>query len=133
MSVLEMSTYKPWKALERRHAKRMKGVRLWRPDFSDSIPDGENSEHTWDCKAYASIAVIAWFVEAERKYRDFTNGRNFHLCLFSRKHPASGDFILITADRHQELLAKEEMADGVLYAITEFDPPASPAVDPVLL
>lgn len=100
----------------------MKGERLWRPDYGDSIPDGQNDRHTWDCKAYASIAVIAWFVEAEKKYREYTNGRRFHLCLFSRRHPRAGDFILLPAERHDELLAKEELADGLLGAITEFDP-----------
>ena len=118
-----MANYAPWKAFERRHARRMKGERLWRPDYGDSIPDGQNAQHTWDCKAYASIAVIEWFVRAEKKYREYTNGRHFHLALFSRNHGRHGDFVLIGAERHEELLAKEELADGMLDSITEFDPP----------
>lgn len=118
-----MAVYKAWKALERRHAKRMGGKRLWRPDFSDSIPDGEIVTETWDCKAYMSFSVIEMYVRAERKYREFTAGRRFHLCLFSRKHARHGDFVLIPASRFAELLAKEEMCDGTLEALTEFDPP----------
>jgi hypothetical protein len=96
-------TYKPWKALERRHAKRMKGNRLWRPDFSESIPDGECATDAWDCKAYQRHAVVSMFVLAEKKYREYTAGRRFHLCLYSRDHPRAGDFILIRADDFDDL------------------------------
>lgn len=102
-----MSAYAPWKALERRHAKRMGGERLWRPDFSDSQPDGQTDQHTWDTKAYASFSVIKLFVECEKKYREFTGSRRFHLCLFSRRHPKAGDFVLIPADYFAELVANQ--------------------------
>lgn len=92
--------YKAWKALERRHAKRLRGKRLWRPDFSDSIPDGENERETWDTKAYAVFSVVSMFVDCEKKYRDFTGSRRFHLCLFSRRHPRAGDFVLVRADEY---------------------------------
>ena len=98
--------YEPWKELERRTAKLLGGTRLWRPDFSDSIPDGESETHTWDCKAYASIAVIAWYVKALAKYRAFNGDRNFVLVLFSRKHRGAGDFVLVPGKRYRELLQK---------------------------
>ena len=100
--------YSPWKQLERRHAKRMKGDRLWRPDYGDSAPDGENATHVWDCKADAAHAAVTMFVVCEAKYKAFANGRHFHLCLFARNHPKAGDFIVIRADRHTDLLDKEE-------------------------
>lgn len=75
----------------------MFGKRLWRPDYSDSIPDGENAAETWDTKAYAAFSVVSMFVECEKKYREFTGSRRFHLCLFSRRHPAAGDFVLVRA------------------------------------
>lgn len=99
-------SYTPWKALERRHAKRMGGVRLWRPDFSESIPDGESETETWDTKAYKSFSVITLFVEAERKYREYANGRRFHLCLFARDKPRAGDFVLLHADDYEDLKRK---------------------------
>lgn len=102
-----MAKYEPWKALERRHAKRMRGVRLWRPDYSDSIPDGENEEEAWDAKAYAHFSVITLFVEAERKYREYTAGRRFHLCLFARDRKAAGDFVLLRATDYAALVANQ--------------------------
>lgn len=104
-----MSKSAPWKDLERRHAKRMKGVRLWRPDFSDSQPDGESTLEAWDTKAYAAFSVVALFIECEKKYREFTGKRNFHLCLFSRRHPRAGDFVLVRAARYARLVEIEQL------------------------
>lgn len=101
-------SYSPWKQLERRHAKRMKGDRLWRPDYGDSAPDGENAEHIWDCKAYVRHAVITMFLRCEAKYKAFGQGRHFHLCLFAREHSKAGDFIVIRAARHTQLLEAEK-------------------------
>lgn len=117
-----MSSYEPWKALERRHAKRMDGERLWRPDFSDSQPDGQTDLDVWDAKAYGAFRVHTIFSECEKKYREFTGKRRFHLVLFSRKHPRLGDLVVVHADRYAELVAKERLADGIVDAMTEFDP-----------
>lgn len=99
-------SYEPWKELERRHAKRMSGVRLWRPDYSDSEPDGESKTEVWDCKCYARFSVITLFLRAETKYRRFAQGRRFHLALFSRKNRAAGDFVLLRASDYEELKRK---------------------------
>jgi hypothetical protein len=98
-----MSLSKPWKALERRHAKRMGGERLWRPDFGESAPDGESETEVWDTKCYQRFSVVEMFVVCERKYREWAGDRRFHLCLFSREHPRAGDFVLQRADVYAEL------------------------------
>lgn len=116
-----MSDYKPWKAFERRHAKRLLGQRLWRPDFSDSQPDGENEKETWDTKAWSRQRIVAVFEECERKYREFTGGRNFHLGLFDPTRRSVGDLVVCRASRYAELLDKERMVDGILEALLEFD------------
>lgn len=104
-------SYRAWKALERRHAKRLDGTRLWRPDFADSIPDGETSTETWDTKAYQRFSVITLFAEAERKYREFTGARDFHLCIFGVTQRAAGDFVLVPAERFARLLQLERAAN----------------------
>jgi hypothetical protein len=99
----------PWKDLERRHAKRFAGgERLWRPDFSESAPDGQASGDVWDAKCYQRFSVVELFVRCERKYREFAAGRRFHLCLFSRDHPRAGDFVLVRAGDYADLVASEE-------------------------
>lgn len=103
-----MSASAPWKALERRHAKRLGGKRLWRPDFGESMPDGENDAETWDAKCYARFSVIGLFVAAEKKYRKFTGDRSFHLVLFDRSRRGAGDFVLVRAARYADLLASEQ-------------------------
>ena len=103
-----MSLSRPWKALERRHAKRFPdGVRIWRQDFGQVAPDGECPTDTWDCKCYARFSVVELFVKAERKYREYTGSRRFHLCLFSREHPRAGDFVLVRASVYADLVEKE--------------------------
>lgn len=99
-------SYTPWKQLERRHAARMKGKRLWRPDYSESIPDGESVTDAWDCKCYARHASVGMFVDAEKKYRDYTGKRRFHLVLFDRSRPRAGDFVLLRGDDFTALLVK---------------------------
>lgn len=100
-----MAKYSPWKQLERRHAKRMGGERLWRPDFGDSIPDGQTLEDVWDAKAYTKFRIHTIFSECERKYREFTGSRRFHLVLFSREHPRVGDLVVLRADDYAELVS----------------------------
>lgn len=90
-----MSGYSAWKQLERRAAKVMGGVRLWRPDYGDSAPDGESDTHTWDCKAYAKHAAVTLYAENEKKYRDYTGSRRFILILFARDRSKSGDFAVV--------------------------------------
>lgn len=102
-----MSLSKPWKAFERRHAKRMGGERIWRQDFAEVAPDGESDTDTWDCKCYQSHRAITMYVEAEAKYRKYNAGRRFHLALFSRSLPRSGDFVLLRAVDFEDLLEKE--------------------------
>jgi hypothetical protein len=99
-------SYTPWKELERRHAKRMNGERLWRPDFGDSIPDGQSATDAWDCKCYLRHAAVTMFAEAEKKYREYTGKRRFHLVLFSRERRGAGDFVLLRADDFTDLLKK---------------------------
>ena len=103
-----MSVSRPWKALERREAKRYPdGVRIWRQDFGEVAPDGESPTDTWDCKCYQRFSVVELFVRAEKKYRDFTGSRRFHLCLSSRDHPRAGDFVLMRAPDVADLVEKE--------------------------
>lgn len=106
-----MSVSKPWKSLERRTAKLLKGERLWRQDFSEVAPDGQSVTDTWDCKCYQRFSVIEMYVKAEKKYRAYTGSRRFVLVLFSREHPRAGDFVLGPAKRYAELLEKERKLD----------------------
>ena len=99
-----MSVSKPWKALERRFAKLMGGERLWRPDFSEELPDGQSDTDVWDAKCYKRFSVVEMFVRCELKYRKFTGDRRFVLVLFSRAHPRAGDFVLVPAKRYAELV-----------------------------
>lgn len=96
-----------WKQLERRAAKFFNGVRLWRPDYSDSAPDGESDTHTWDAKyKLHGHALIRLFVECEMKYREYANGRRFVLYLFGGDLKRQGDFVLVRAKDYGELLDK---------------------------
>lgn len=99
-----MSVSKPWKALERRFAKLMGGERLWRPDFGESLPDGETDTDVWDTKCYQRFSVVEMWIRCYAKYRDYANGRRFVLVLFSRDHPRAGDFVLIRAKDYAELV-----------------------------
>lgn len=101
----------------------MHGERLWRPDFGDSQPDGQSLVEVWDCKALSRQRVVTLFKECEQKYRAYTGSRSFHLALFDPTQRAVGDLVVSTGERYAELLAKEELADGILGAMTEFDPP----------
>jgi hypothetical protein len=94
---VQVSVSRPWKALERRHAKRMRGERLWRQDFSEVAPDGENPDEIWDTKCFKRFSVVELFLRCESKYKAFANGRRFTLVLFSREHPKAGDFVLLRA------------------------------------
>lgn len=114
-----MSSYKPWKALERRHARRMRGERLWRPDFSESIPDGQNGTDAWDCKAISGQRIVSLFRECEAKYRAFTGSRRFHLCLFDPRQPRAGDLVVLRADAYAELVAAAEVGRGVVDFFTD--------------
>lgn len=102
----------PWKQLERRTAANLGGTRLWRPDFSDSIPDGESETHTWDCKAYQSHAAVTMFVDSEKKYRHYTQARRFIMVLFSRTRYAQGDFVLLRMNDYKTLLRKAGELDA---------------------
>jgi len=113
--------YEPWKELERRHAKRMQGERLWRPDYGDSVPDGQTETDVWDAKAYARFRVHSIFRECEKKYRQFANGRRFHLVLFSREHRHLGDLVVLRADDYAELVAAAEVGRGLVEAFKEYE------------
>lgn len=96
-----------WKGLERRAAKFFNGVRLWRPDYSDSEPDGASDTHVWDAKyKLHGHSVIRLFLKCEDKYRAFTNGRRFVLYLYSGDLPKQGEFLLVRAKDYGELLDK---------------------------
>lgn len=90
-----MSASAPWKALERRFAKALLGVRLWRPDFSDSQPDGESDVFVWDTKCYQRHSAVTLWVESWKKYAGFARGRPLLLGLFAREHPRAGDFVVM--------------------------------------
>ena len=114
-----VSASRPWKALERRHAKRMRGVRLWRQDFSEVAPDGENETEIWDTKCFKRFSVIELYLRCERKYRQYAKGRRFTLVLFSREHPRAGDFVLLKADdyaRDQEELGRYRASRAITIA-----------------
>lgn len=105
-----MSNYKGWKQLERTHAKRMIGVRLWRPDFGDSAPDGESETDVWDCKyTIHSFAVATIFARCFKKYIEFAGGRTFHLVLSdktTRAHRSIGDLVVLRADDYAALVKR---------------------------
>ena len=117
-----MSAYKPWKELERRHAKRMGGERLWRPDFGDSAPDGQTAHDVWDAKAYATFRVHTIFHECFTRYREWAGDRRFHLVLFSRKNKHVGDLVVLRADDYaadrKELIELRSMLDDFVKGFT---------------
>lgn len=96
-----------WKNLERYWAKVEGGVRLWRQDFSESIPDGENERATWDTKCWSAARLPAWnlYWKCEAKYRDYTGNRHFKLVLRAAASPR-GALIVMHEDEYTELLAK---------------------------
>ena len=105
-----MSASAPWKALERRAAKKLGGVRLWRPDFSDSQPDGESDEFVWDAKCYQRFSIITLWLEAWRKYARFAKGRPLLLVLYSREHRGAGDFVLLRMEDFISILKERDQA-----------------------
>lgn len=101
-------TYSPWKALERRHAKRMGGTRLWRPDYGDSAPDGETEYDVWDAKAYTTFRIHTIFWECWQKYKEFAGERRFHLVLYARNQKQVGDLVVLRADEYADLVRRAE-------------------------
>jgi hypothetical protein len=97
----------------------MGGVRLWRPDFSDSDPDGESDSETWDCKVRERHAVVSTFEDCWRKYKAHAAGRRFHLCLYSRDRPGAGDFVVQRAGVYALLSAKADAYDKLVAALDE--------------
>jgi hypothetical protein len=95
-----------WKQTERRVAKALGGKRLWRPDYGDSQPDGENDLEVWDTKCYRRHAAVTLFLECEAKYRTFAAGRRFLLVLFSRERNRQGDFVLLRMSDYLNLKRK---------------------------
>jgi hypothetical protein len=92
--------------MERRVAKLLGGVRLWRPDYGDSQPDGENEREVWDTKCYQRHAAVSQYLACEEKYRTFANGRRFLLILFSRDRHRQGDFVLLRINDYINLKRK---------------------------
>lgn len=112
-----MAPYKGWKELERRHAKRMGGVRLWRPDFGDSAPDGESEQEVWDCKyTIHSFAIATLYAKCEAKYLKYANGRGFHLAIYAKATRSLGDLVVCRAERYKVLLEKEKLLDDHVAA-----------------
>lgn len=104
-----------WKDLERRHAKRFfDGKRILRgADFSQEAPDGESHSDCWDAKCRQSFAVLTTFRDSEKKYREYTGERRFHVVL--HEYAKEGDFVLIRADAYADLVRSE----GKLYLLQE--------------
>jgi hypothetical protein len=90
----------------------MGGERFWRPDYSESKPDGATDLDTWDAKARASFALHTTFQRCEKKYRGFTGDRRFHLVLFSRQHPRVGDLVVLRADDYAALVEASRGSNG---------------------
>jgi hypothetical protein len=105
-----------WKDLERRHAKRFwNGKRIVRGDnFSASLPDGESPFDVFDAKCRQTLSVVTMFRESEKKYREYTGDRRFHLVLHEKARP--GDFVLVRAEDYADLVKKE----GRLMLLEEF-------------
>lgn len=105
-----MSNYKGWKQLERTHAKRMEGERLWRPDFGDSAPDGQSETDVWDCKyTIHSFAICALFFKCFKKYAEWAGDRRFHLLLSdktTRANRSVGDLVVLRASDYAALVRK---------------------------
>jgi hypothetical protein len=97
----------------------MQGERLWRPDFGESAPDGQSVTDVWDCKALSRQAIVSLYVECEKKYRDWANGRRFHLCLFDPTRPKAGDLVVLKADAYAELVAAADVGRGLVLMFTE--------------
>jgi hypothetical protein len=95
-----------WKNLERRVAKSLGGKRLWRPDYGDSQPDGENELEVWDTKCYRRHAAVSLYLENEAKYRKFAGGRRFLLILFSRERHKQGEFVVLRLADYIDLKRK---------------------------
>lgn len=95
-----------WKQTERRVAKALRGKRLWRPDFGDSQPVGENELEVWDTKCYRRHAAVSLFLECEAKYRKFASGRRFLLILFSRERHRQGEFVVLRLADYLDLKRK---------------------------
>lgn len=102
-----MSVSKPWKDQERRHAKRMpRGVRIWRQDFGEIAPDGESPTNTWDSKRLARLrGLVEMFYDCERKYREYTGRRRFHMVL-NYSGSRRKDLVLVDAEYYAELVAR---------------------------
>lgn len=98
-----------WKTAERRFAKLLGGQRLWRPDFGEELPDGFNETDVWDVKYRASHRAVELYVEAEKKYREYTGPRRFILGLFSAKHGRHGDFVLSRGEDYARLVRMEKL------------------------
>ena len=100
-------SYSGWKQLERRHAKRMGGERLWRPDFGESAPDGQTDEDVWDAKyTIHSFAVSVIFDTCYAKYKDYAGCRRFHLVLYAKATRSLGDLVVLRADDYAALVKK---------------------------
>lgn len=97
-------SYSPWKELERRHARRMRGARYWRQDFGEQAPDGESETDYWDAKCYTTFRVHSIFWECFQKYKAWSEGKTFHLVLYSRKHKHVGDLVVLRADDYAALV-----------------------------
>lgn len=99
-----VSGYSPWKQLERRHAKRMHGVRYWRQDFGEEAPDGESEFDVWDAKCYATFRVHSIFRDCYKKYAKWHETKTFHLVLYSRKDKDVGDLVVLRAEDYAALV-----------------------------
>lgn len=107
-----MSVSKPWKDQERRHAKRMpQGERIWRQDFSEVAPDGENPTDIWDSKRLARLkGFVELFYECEKKYRSFGQGRRFHMVI-NYSESRRRDLVVVDAEHYAQLVREAENLD----------------------
>ena len=82
------------------------GVRLWRPDFGESLPDGESPTDVWDSKRLKAMRIVTLFWECHAKYRGYASGRRFHLVVNS-SDSRRPDLVVVSADEYARLVETE--------------------------
>jgi hypothetical protein len=113
-------SYRPWKHLERKHAKRMPGgKRITRAhDFGEKAPDGESETDVWDTKSWDAFKrCLTIFRECRGKYVEYARGRRFHLVISSQRDPL--DLVVLDADDYADLVRCQLAVIDLLDAVEE--------------
>lgn len=84
------------------------GERIWRPDYSDVAPDGENPTDVWDSKRLKRLkGLVESYYTHKAKYLAYAAGRHFHMVL-NYSESRRPDLVLVEAERYADLCEKEE-------------------------